>query len=87
MDIYALNIKTAQNCQLGVLEFQGATKKNKPNIRISSLIYARIVELNKHLPLQLSCKSKKNNKEWNSGEALFGELKGGLEIDIPVFFA
>ena len=35
---------------------------------------------------QLSCISATDKKAWNSGEAFFGELKGGFVRDFPLGF-
>ena len=43
-------------------------------------------EVDHYLPTVLTCTSKFNKKGWSTGEAQFGELKGGLEIEIPLNF-
>lgn len=63
---------------LGALEFDGATKKNKPNIAQGSLIYCRVTEYSKYLGAKLSC----FNKGFNAKNDL-GELKGGMKIAAP----
>lgn len=34
---------------MGLLDFEGASKKNKPNIDIGSYVYCRVLESNKYL--------------------------------------
>ena len=72
---------------MGWLEFEGATKKNKPELSVGSLVYCKVNEFNKYLAVELTCKSRSVKKDWNSGEALYGELKNGYEINVPIFFS
>ncbi|CAK90577.1 unnamed protein product (macronuclear) [Paramecium tetraurelia] len=61
--------------------FEGATKKNKSNIQVGQLLYARVTELNHYLKGKLSCinpQSKTKN--------LFRELIGGVIVDLPLNF-
>lgn len=36
----------------------------------------------KHLKNKVSCKEKKGRKEWMTGEAMYGELKGGVMVEV-----
>lgn len=85
------NYQLDMNChKLGVLDnlaFEGATKKNKPELKNNNIVFCKIKSLSKYLAVELSCKSNTVKKNWNSGESLFGQLKDGLEIKIPPFFA
>ena len=42
-DYYIVDISAPLDGTLGALEFDGATKRNKPNIQQGSLIYCRVV--------------------------------------------
>lgn len=67
----------------------GATLRDKPNYQEGSLIYCRILENSSSSGLarvKLSCISPLCKKAWNTGEAFFGELKGGFVKDFPVNF-
>ncbi len=75
-DYYIVDIGSALDATLGALEFDGATKKNKPNIAQGSLIYCRVTECSKYLGTKVSC----FNKGFNSKNDL-GELKGGMKVE------
>lgn len=60
------------------MEFNGATKRNRPNLKVGDLIYAKVASVNKFTAPVLTCKSKTCKKDWTSGESTFGELKNGI---------
>lgn len=63
--------------------------RDKPNYTEGTLIYCRVLETVSASGLaraKLSCISPLCKKAWNSGEAFFGELKGGLTRDFPIAF-
>lgn len=74
-DYYIVDIGAPLDATLGALEFDGATKKNKPNIAQGSLVYCRVTEYSKYLGAKLSC----FNKGFNLKNDL-GEIKGGMKI-------
>ena len=84
---YEVDIRADRKAVLGALSFQGASKKSKPNLFESDLVFARVQAVPKYLLHKLTCVSTSNTKTWNSGEALFGQLVGGAELIIPLFFA
>ena len=53
---------------------------------VGSLVYARVIELSGYLRGRLSCVNPKSKKEWTTGESLFGELVGGVCINVPISF-
>ena len=70
-----------------VLEHMGATLRDKPKYEEGTLIYCRVLESSSASGLarvKLSCISPLCKKAFNSGEAFFGELKGGLVKEFPV---
>ena len=72
---------------LPVLEHMGATLRDKPKYEEGTLIYCRVLESSSASGLarvKLSCISPLCKKAFNSGEAFFGELKGGLVKEFPV---
>jgi len=72
---------------LRTLEFQGATKTNKPNYPEGTLVLCRVLKADRHLPrTELTCIDPRDKKAWNSGEAQFRSLQGGLVKDLPVGF-
>jgi exosome complex component RRP40 len=57
---------------LGGLEFDGVTKKNKPNLKVGAVVFCRVLQYSKHTGGQLSCMNKGiSNRKGN----LLGELK------------
>ncbi len=65
------------------IEFNGATKRNKPNLKLGDTIYAKVAGVNKFTAPVLTCKSKACKKDWTSGESTYGELKTGLTLNLP----
>lgn len=63
---------------LGILEFEGATKRNRPELNIGDIIFCRVLISNRDMQPILTCKSPTFNKSWVSGEALFMQLKNGF---------
>ena len=52
---YELDINSYSTGVLDSLEFDGATKRNKPNLEINSLVYCRVKSINKYSKPVLSC--------------------------------
>eukprot|EP01100_Stratorugosa_tubuloviscum_P014839 TRINITY_DN8168_c0_g1_i1.p1 TRINITY_DN8168_c0_g1~~TRINITY_DN8168_c0_g1_i1.p1 ORF type:complete len:283 (+),score=138.85 TRINITY_DN8168_c0_g1_i1:46-849(+) len=81
MDSYKVDIGCALMATLPVLAFEGATKKNRPNIQIGALVYARVVVANKDMEPELVCTSI-------SGKAdEFGEIKDGYAFKTSLSLA
>ena len=51
-----------------------------------TLIYCRVLKIEKYAKTQLTCISLIHKKAWNSGEAFFGPLVGGFVKDFPISF-
>lgn len=64
------------------LSFEGATKKNRPQLVQGSLAYARLSLANKHMDPELECMSSSTGK----AEGL-GPLTGGMLFDISLGLA
>uniref|UniRef100_A0A7S1TNS8 K Homology domain-containing protein n=2 Tax=Phaeomonas parva TaxID=124430 RepID=A0A7S1TNS8_9STRA len=62
-----------------MLAFEGATKRNKPDLRRGSLVFARVAAVPGVLEPELSCvpRDAVGRKDWMTGECIFGELRGG----------
>jgi len=78
VDNYRVDIGAQQPARLPSLAFEGASKRNRPNIQVGGLVYCRVVISNKDMETELSCTSPHFKKDWVTGESLFGELKGGF---------
>lgn len=81
-----MDIGAAAPANLGTLEFQNATRKDRPNFGEGTLIYCRVLSAEKFGRVQLSCINPLDKKAWNSGEAFFQQLKGGLVQEFPIAF-
>jgi exosome complex component RRP40 len=68
------------------MEFQNATKRDRPNYPEGTLVYCRVLKADKYAKPMLSCISLTHNKAWNSGEAFFGKLEGGFVKEFPIRF-
>jgi len=71
---YSLDIKASAPATLGVLEFEGATRKGKPNLVVGALVFCRVIRAEKYAKVELSCISPFHKKQWTTGEAFFGPL-------------
>ncbi|KAJ3237812.1 exosome non-catalytic core subunit rrp40 [Chytriomyces hyalinus] len=70
---YRVDIGGPHPAMLGVLAFEGATKRNRPNLEIGSLVFARVSLANKDMEPELDCINPTNGKADG-----FGEVKGGF---------
>lgn len=55
---YKLQLHSTTFATLPLLAFDGATKRNKPNISIGGVVFARISAVTKHMDPELSCQGK-----------------------------
>lgn len=83
-ECYTLDCLGPNEAVLNVFDFEGATKKTRPNLEKGALVYARVVEANKYLRTKVSCINPMSKKQLVTGEALFGELKGGVSFQLPL---
>ncbi|KAI0345992.1 exosome complex exonuclease RRP40 [Trametopsis cervina] len=70
---WRVDIGSAHIASLDGLAFEGATKRNRPNLKVGSLVYARVSLAHKDMEPELECFDAQTRK---AGE--FGELKGGF---------
>ncbi|TIB94031.1 hypothetical protein E3Q19_00663, partial [Wallemia mellicola] len=73
---YRVDIGTATTANLDALAFEGATKRNKPNLKVGLLVYARISLAHKDMETELECLNPTTGKAEG-----YGELKGGILAD------
>ncbi|KAJ0402697.1 hypothetical protein P43SY_007839 [Pythium insidiosum] len=88
-DFYRVNIGAASAVTLGALAFDGATKRNRPSLRIGSLVYARVLKASKDMEPELTCEAPPNvaKKDWMTGLAIYGELNGGYVFKTSIGLA
>ncbi|GLB38361.1 putative KH domain containing protein [Lyophyllum shimeji] len=72
---YRVDIGSAHYASLDSLAFEGATKRNKPNLKVGSLVYARVSLAHKDMEPELECFDAQTRKSEG-----FGELKGGFLV-------
>ena len=77
-ETYTVDISSSTNAVLATLAFDGASKRNHPNLPVGSLVYARVEATSSFMEPVLSCQVVDGvKKDWMTGQAAFGELKGG----------
>jgi len=84
---YIVNIFTGIHCILNRLSFEGATKRNKPELKKGDVIYARVLSAERDGDTVLTCTSSGGiKKEWSSGETVYGLLPSGLTLHVSTGF-
>lgn len=84
-DYYKVNIFSTSSALLSRLSFEGATKRNKPELKKGDIIYARVSLAHKDLETELTCTAASGSKkEWSSGEAVYGNLCSGVVVKISI---
>eukprot|EP00127_Corallochytrium_limacisporum_P002547 Clim_evm104s128 gene=Clim_evmTU104s128 len=68
---WVLDINSSQSALLDQLAFQGATKRNKPQLKNGDLIFCRLVNCPKDIPPEVSCLGPKGKSQG------YGVLNGG----------
>eukprot|EP00743_Colponemidia_sp_Colp-15_P004534 GILK01004888.1.p1 GENE.GILK01004888.1~~GILK01004888.1.p1 ORF type:complete len:243 (-),score=21.17 GILK01004888.1:84-812(-) len=84
---YKVDIGGALPAILSTIAFEGATKRNRPNLQVGSLVYGRVIVANREAETELSCTSPQSRKGWASGESYFGPLVGGYLFQCSVYLA
>jgi exosome complex component RRP40 len=74
-DNLLVDINAPLDATLPGLDFDGATKRNKPNLNTGDLVYARVSEFSKFTGAKLSCLNA-----GYSAKCVLGELKGGTIV-------
>ncbi|VDO77537.1 unnamed protein product, partial [Haemonchus placei] len=54
-DYYKLEIGTPENAVISFLAFEGATKRNRPDLKIGDVIYAQVMDEFAHADIELTC--------------------------------
>eukprot|EP01062_Namystynia_karyoxenos_P083441 TRINITY_DN959_c0_g3_i1.p1 TRINITY_DN959_c0_g3~~TRINITY_DN959_c0_g3_i1.p1 ORF type:complete len:311 (+),score=113.09 TRINITY_DN959_c0_g3_i1:84-935(+) len=78
---YFIDLGSGVLAKLDSIAFDGASKRNRPDLRPGAAVYCRVVTAIAALDTELSCCSlQRDKKDWMTGESLFGELKGGTVV-------
>lgn len=82
-DVYRVRLQEySKPVRLSHLAFQGATKKNKPNLNVGDVVYGRITHCDKDTEVEMECVDS------SSGKAMgFGQLKEGNIISVGLGYA
>ena len=74
-DFYSLNVFSGSNVIMNRLAFDGATKRNKPELKRGDVVYARVSAANPDSEAELSCTVLSGpKKEWSTGETVSSRL-------------
>ncbi|CAK9810035.1 Exosome complex component RRP40 [Anthophora plagiata] len=65
-DIFKVDIGASEQASLSYLAFEGATKKNRPDIQVGDLVFAKLLVASKDMEPELACIDS-NGKEKNLG--------------------
>lgn len=76
---YRVNVGAYSGAVLPTLAFDGASRRNRPMLRVGDVVHARVVLAIKDIDPTLTCCAKENQtkKDWVTGESVYGELKDG----------
>jgi len=76
-DFYMVNLFSGSTCILNRLSFDGATKRNKPDLNCGDVVYARVIFDGRDLSgdTEISCSSTSGSrKDWSTGETVRARL-------------
>ena len=79
---YRVAIGAATTATLSLLAFEGATRRNSPNLTTGRLVYARVTFASPDAEPEIECVHAKSGKA-----AGYGELVGGYVVSCSPFFA
>lgn len=68
MESYTVTLFSAHSATLPVLAFEGATRRNRPNLEIGALVYARVVRAESWTEPEISCVDAVTGKAEGLGE-------------------
>lgn len=70
-EFYKVNIFSNSSALLNKLAFEGATKRNKPELKKGDALYLRVSIAHKDLDVEVTCiSSSGSKKEWSTGETV-----------------
>ena len=78
-----LNIFSTSTALLNKLSFEGATKRNKPELKKGDALYVRVSVADKDLETEVTCiSSYGSKKEWSSNETVSAYLSFSICITV-----
>ena len=84
-DWYKVNIGCGCSALLNRLSFEGASKRNKPEMERGDVAYMRVAAAHRDMDVELTCVSASGvKKDWSSGECIYGPLAEGLLLRVSL---
>lgn len=77
-DIYRVDIGASEAACLPYLAFEGATKKNRPDVNVGDLVFAKLLNASKDFESELICVNSYGQKH------KLGVLSGGFVFDCSI---
>uniref|UniRef100_A0A0A9VY86 Exosome complex component RRP40 n=1 Tax=Lygus hesperus TaxID=30085 RepID=A0A0A9VY86_LYGHE len=68
-DFYKVDVRAADAALLHFLAFEGATKKNRPEINVGDVVYGRMVVVSPDMEPELVCINEEGKRTWASCQA------------------
>ena len=75
---YKVDIGCSQPANLINIDFEGATKRHKPNLKINDIVFAKLTVANKDMEPEITCKDE------NVKHSPLGELKEGYLFTVSL---
>jgi len=75
---YKVDIGSSQHANLINIDFEGATKRHKPNLKINDIVFAKLTVANKDMEPEITCKDE------NVKQSPLGELKEGYLFSVSL---
>jgi len=76
---YRVNIRACTTAILPALAFDGASKRNKPDLKVGDAVYARVALARRDVEPMLTCCAREGQRkrDWVTGESVYGQLERG----------
>ncbi|XP_033822999.1 exosome complex component RRP40 [Periophthalmus magnuspinnatus] len=78
-DVFKVDVGASELASLSYLSFEGATKRNRPNVQVGDLVYAQFLVANKDMEPELVCIDGAGRA---NGLGVFGS--GGLMVKVSL---
>ncbi|XP_029368676.1 exosome complex component RRP40-like [Echeneis naucrates] len=78
-DIFKVDVGGSEAASLSYLAFEGATKRNRPNVQVGDLVFAQFIVANKDMEPELTCIDSSGRA---NGMGVFGA--GGLVFTVSL---
>lgn len=91
-DFYRVDIRGSAPAILATTAFNGATKRHKPEVKVGNHVLAWVSRVDPDLDVELSCEDSGTQRDWSSGDCLFGILSlensdSALVVDVSTSYA